>query len=80
MKDSRKRAVKLSMNSGGYLCANGLPVHRLVASTFLKYFPGATVDHLDSNKRNNRLSNLEYVSSKENLRRACEKLNLYKNE
>ena len=29
-----------------------------------------TVDHLDHNKRNNKLSNLEWVTQKENLERA----------
>jgi hypothetical protein len=33
-----------------------------------------TVDHLDHNKRNNRLSNLEWVTEEENKRRAAEDL------
>ena len=47
-------------------------VHRLVAKAFLKHNLNSydTIDHLDQNKRNNSLSNLEIVTKKENLRRA----------
>lgn len=47
-------------------------LHRLVMLTW-KPTPEAedlTVDHLDHNKRNNALSNLEWVTRKENMRRA----------
>lgn len=48
-----------------------LLVHRVIASTFLtEPFPGATVDHLDSNRLNNRVENLEWVSRSENAIRA----------
>jgi hypothetical protein len=48
-------------------------VHRLVASNFVDgYFPGATVDHVDGNKENNRADNLEWVSLSENTRRQWE--------
>ena len=48
--------------------------HRLVMLTW-KPIPDAenlTVDHLDHNKRNNELSNLEWVTGEENLKRAKE--------
>ena len=48
-------------------------LHRLVLLTW-KPTPEAedlTVDHLDHNKRNNVLSNLEWVTRKENMRRAA---------
>ena len=47
-------------------------VHRLVAKAFLKHNLDKydTIDHLDQNKRNNSLSNLEIVTQEENLRRA----------
>ena len=48
-------------------------VHRLVMETFIGK-SDLTVDHVNSNKRDNRLCNLEYVSQKENTRRAEEKL------
>jgi hypothetical protein len=49
-------------------------LHRVVMLTW-KPTPEAeelTVDHLDHNKRNNALSNLEWVTQKENTRRAKE--------
>lgn len=47
-------------------------VHRLVADAFIgKPGPAYTVDHIDCNKENNRLSNLEYVTRAENSRRAA---------
>ena len=52
-------------------------IHRLVLMTW-RPLPNdgtpMTVDHLDSNRRNNHLDNLEWVSEKENLRRASENL------
>ena len=47
-------------------------VHRLVAKAFLKHNLEKydTIDHIDQNKRNNALSNLEIVPHEENLRRA----------
>ncbi len=52
-------------------------VHRLVAAAFLKS-PDVDpegderiqINHLDSNKRNNRAANLEYSSRRENVRHA----------
>ncbi|MBR6289309.1 MAG: HNH endonuclease [Acholeplasmatales bacterium] len=47
-------------------------VHRLVKYTF-DYFPGCElyqVDHLDGNKTNNVLENLDWVTPQENIRRA----------
>ena len=61
----------------GYLCVS-LPdkengkfkqyfIHRLVASAFIKNINGAEeVNHKDGNKRNNKVSNLEWVSRSEN--------------
>lgn len=53
-------------------------VHRLVAKAFLKHNleKYETIDHIDSNRRNNALSNLEIVSAEDNQARAME--NLYK--
>lgn len=45
-------------------------VHRLVAAEFVPgYFDGASIDHLDGNKLNNRPENLEWVTLSENSRR-----------
>lgn len=52
-------------------------IHRLVAETFLGKMEGMVVNHRDGNKTNNRLSNLEWVSIKENSTLAS-KSKLYK--
>ena len=71
-KDRYKRRLPIMINSKGY-CAvrtdSGLKqAHRLVMLTW-KPIPDAenlTVDHLNHNKRDNSLENLEWVSYEEN--------------
>ena len=45
-------------------------VHRLVLESFGYEIGNLTVDHKDSNKQNNRIDNLEIVTTYENTRRA----------
>jgi hypothetical protein len=47
------------------------PVHQLVMNAFSPkgWFEGAEIDHVDGNKSNNDLANLEWVTHTENLRR-----------
>jgi hypothetical protein len=48
-------------------------VHALVANAFIGDCPdGYQIDHVDTNKENNKVSNLEYVTCKENIDRAIE--------
>jgi len=46
---------------------NSKKVHRLVAETFLGKKDGLHVNHIDGNKLNNKLSNLEWITGTENL-------------
>lgn len=49
-------------------------VHVLIAETFLGPRPiGYDVEHIDTNKKNNRLDNLEYCTRSENVKRAYQK-------
>ena len=52
-------------------------VHRLIAITFLGNHPGLVVNHKNTNKLDNRVDNLEWVTSKQNSTLAAE-AGLYK--
>ncbi len=78
------RVLKPGATSRGYLSVSlydgSIPkkpksytVHSLVASAFLGPKPDdKQINHKDANKTNNRASNLEYVTGKENIRHACD--------
>lgn len=77
-KDRYKRLLPVKINLGGYLVIKTekgyISAHRLVMYTW-RPIPNAenmTVDHLNHNKRDNSLKNLEWVDRSENQRRACE--------
>lgn len=75
----RGRVLKPSLDRNGYPKVavhvagkrKWIPVHRLIAVTFLgPRPPGLQIDHIDGDKTNNAASNLEYVTGSENMRRA----------
>lgn len=78
--DEHKKPLPI-LFGGGYMTVrlnrNTLkPIHRLVLLTW-RPIPNAedlTIDHLDSNKRNNKLTNLEWVTREENQKRAKVKI------
>lgn len=73
-RDKSKTIITPFVIKGGYLavfCKRVVQAHRLVMLTW-RPITGAehfTVDHLDHNKRNNCLDNLEWISEEENRRR-----------
>jgi hypothetical protein len=77
LKSSKERVLKGGINSRGYhcvgLCKDGIQkirtTHQLVAIHFLNHIPSGlrlVVDHIDGNKRNNTLDNLQILTNREN--------------
>lgn len=76
------RILKSATNGSGYLgCSlsnkgkkSTKKIHRLVAEMFLtKTEDNQEVNHIDGNKLNNRLDNLEWVSKSANIKHAYDK-------
>lgn len=82
VRNKQKKLEKIYTSTKNYVCVKytdendgvlkTIFLHRLVLSTWKprKDMESLTVDHLDHNKRNNSLSNLEWVTREENLERA----------
>jgi hypothetical protein len=80
------KEVKSYINSKGYLQAkikiNGkwasMKTHRLIAIAFIENkFNKPFINHIDSNRLNNHISNLEWVTNRENVCHSKLKLNGY---
>lgn len=80
VRNSRGKVLKPNEHNLGYLSvkltlkneAKNFFIHRLVALAFLTpdTLENNEVDHLNGNKKDNRLLNLEWVSRAENMKRA----------
>ena len=73
----KEKVLKLQVNPNGYLTARlykkgygkGFAIHQLVAMSFLNHIPNGfkiVVDHINSDKLNNNLSNLQLVTNRQN--------------
>lgn len=78
----RKKFLKPQVNKSGYLkinlCKNGkiksFLVHRLVAEVYIDNPNNFdTVDHINGDKSNNSINNLQWMSQADNVRKACNK-------
>jgi len=74
---SKEKILKNNLDSNGYyivnLCKNSIQktfkIHKLVAINFLGHIPNGfkiVVDHLNNDKTNNHVSNLQLISSRLN--------------
>lgn len=71
--DDGLKLKKATKRKDGYYCIGinnkNCLLHRVVKEAFHGY-SDLTVDHVDGNKNNNHLGNLEYVTMTENIKRA----------
>lgn len=65
----RNQKCSIHYNADGYPCfGGGIPIHLYVAYAWVDgYFEGAEVNHKDFNRNNYNVSNLEWVTHKENI-------------
>lgn len=54
-----------------------IQIHKIIATTYLGWHKGLVIDHIDGNKKNNNIENLEWVTYSENSKRAFD-INLHK--
>ena len=77
-KNKKERILKHGIDSNGYpnvgLCVNGVQktkkIHKLMSIVFLNNISTSSerlvVDHIDNNKQNNRIDNLQIITNREN--------------
>lgn len=76
--NTKKQELKSCLSNSGYLYVtlynNGAKckyyIHRLVAEHFLQCTIKRTVNHIDGNKQNNNIGNLEWCSTSQNTKHA----------
>ena len=62
---------KTRISNRGYVLADDKLVHRLVAKAWLPNpYLMETIDHIDADKTNNNISNLQWLTRKDNTRKA----------
>lgn len=74
-KTINEKIISQFYDGNGYKMTNingkRVRVHRIVANAFLKKIKGKdVVNHIDGNKSNNNVNNLEWVTTSENIRHA----------
>ena len=84
LKWNKRRILKLNINCWGYLVFNFYEnnkkrqyfVHRFVYECFNGEIPkGKETDHIDGDKKNNLISNLQLLTKKENIQKSkCKKV------
>jgi len=72
LKPSYCRYLEVGLSKGRPRKQKNFRVHRLVVETFIGDVGSLTVNHIDGNKLNNRLDNLEIISRSENTKHAWE--------
>lgn len=79
MRNSSRKYIKARPNWAGYMMVHlrhrsinkNVTVHRLVANAFIeKPDSEYDVDHIDNNKSNNNVENLQWLSRSENIKKA----------
>jgi len=79
LKGKKEKFLKPSNTTHGYLKVNlnkngiqkTFKLHRLIAEHFIKKIDGKEIiNHIDGNKRNNNISNLEWCTHSENIKHA----------
>ena len=70
------RPLKTSIDRKGYVRVtigkNAVQLHLLLAKQFLNYDNTQTIDHIDGDKLNNNLENLQIISNKKNISKGWE--------
>lgn len=83
----KQKQLKAAITNANYrfvvLCKNGISkpftIHRLVAIAFIpNLLNKKEVNHIDGNKNNNTVENLEWVTASENMKNANDRIGVYK--